>query len=279
MITRQIISGYTCGGRGEPCGDGNKPYFRPGNALTRGQATKIMALAAAWSEPMPTTRQTFADVPPSNVFWLFVEQMAGRGIVSGYGCGGAGEPCDPANRPYFRWGVNVTRGQLAKMAANTVDYQDPIPPGQQTFADVPPAQPFWLWVERVVLHGVVNGYGCGEPGEPCDPTNRPYFRPGNDVTRGQTCKIVTNTFFPNCQERTPTPVPTHTSLPTATPTSTLLPTGTPTATPTGTPTAPPTETPTGLPSSPTATPTLITRRSDLCSVPRVVSSPRSYYCA
>ena len=41
------------------------------------------------------------------------------------------------------------------------------------------------------------------PGEPCvAPGNRPYFRPGNNVTRGQTAKIVANTFFPGCS--TPT---------------------------------------------------------------------------
>jgi hypothetical protein len=31
------------------------------------------------------------------------------------------------------------------------------------------------------------------------PQNRPYFRPNNDVTRGQAAKIISNTFFPNCQ--------------------------------------------------------------------------------
>jgi len=30
------------------------------------------------------------------------------------------------------------------------------------------------------------------------PQNRPYFRPNNNATRGQTSKIVSNTFFPDC---------------------------------------------------------------------------------
>ncbi|HEX9989324.1 MAG TPA: hypothetical protein VGE45_12705 [Chloroflexia bacterium] len=33
--------------------------------------------------------------------------------------------------------------------------------------------------------------------EPCDDPNRPYFRPFNNVTRGQASKIVANAFFPN----------------------------------------------------------------------------------
>jgi hypothetical protein len=45
----------------------------------------------------------------------------------------------------------------------------------------------------------MSGYPCGGPGEPCDGENRNYFRPNNPLTRGQTAKIVANTFFPNCQ--------------------------------------------------------------------------------
>jgi hypothetical protein len=45
----------------------------------------------------------------------------------------------------------------------------------------------------------MGGYPCGSPGETCDEQNRPYFRWNAQVTRGQTSKIVANTFFPNCQ--------------------------------------------------------------------------------
>jgi hypothetical protein len=62
-------------------------------SATRGQIAKIDALAAQLPDPIPSTRQTFADVPPTAPFWLWIEQLAGRGIVSGYTCGGPGEPC------------------------------------------------------------------------------------------------------------------------------------------------------------------------------------------
>jgi hypothetical protein len=29
--------------------------------------------------------------------------------------------------------------------------------------------------------------------------NLPYFRPANNATRGQVAKIVSNSFFPECQ--------------------------------------------------------------------------------
>jgi hypothetical protein len=121
LFLHGAISGYTCGGAGEPCvPPSNLPYFRWGANATRGQISKIDAIAAGYTDVIPTTQQTFQDVPSSNPFWLWIEELAGRSIISGYTCGGAGEPCvPPQNRPYFRWGADATRGQMSKIAANT----------------------------------------------------------------------------------------------------------------------------------------------------------------
>ncbi len=195
LTCRGLIGGYPCGGVGEPCpGPTDRPYYRPGNPVTRGQTAKIVASAAAWTET--PTAQTFEDVPPSGTFYLWVERMVGRGIIGGYPCGSPGEPCvAPTNRPYFRPNNNVTRGQLAKVVSNSAGWSET--PTAQTFADVPPANTFYLWVERVASRGIIGGYPCGGAGEPCVvPTNRPYFRPGNNSTRGQTAKIVKQAFFP-----------------------------------------------------------------------------------
>jgi hypothetical protein len=182
-----IISGYSDG------------TFRWQNSVTRGQVSKMVANSAHFTEPIPSSQQTFADVPPTSTFWVFIERLAGRGFINGYDCGGPNEPCDPARRPYFRPNADVTRGQLAKIDANAAGYGEAIPSSQQTFADVAVGSAFWLWVERVALHGVLSGYTCGGPGEPCDPLARPYFRAYNTATRGQASKIVANTFFPACQ--------------------------------------------------------------------------------
>ena len=65
------------------------------------------------------------------------------------------------------------------------------PPDTNTFADVPPANPFFGVIEAAAHANIVSGYACGTvPGEPCDAQNRPYFRPFADVTRGQLSKIV-----------------------------------------------------------------------------------------
>src|SRR5207237_315161 len=120
--------------------------------------------------------------------------MAARGYLSGYDCGRQGEPCvRPDNRPYFRPNAAVTRGQLAKIVALAARYGDQ--PTGQTFADVSPEHPFYRWVEQLAARGLISGYTCGGPGEPCDGQGRPYFRPASTSTRGQTAKIDDNAFF------------------------------------------------------------------------------------
>ena len=157
-------------------------YFMP---VTCGQVTPV---------PSPTATPTqcplvFNDVPATNTFYPYVRCLVCLGVVSGYPCGGPGEPCPGA---YYRPGNNVTRGQLAKIVANSAALTDPVPTSQ-TFEDVPPGNAFFAFVERVAGHDILSGYPCGGPFEPCvPPGNRPYFRPGNNATRGQIAKIVSN---------------------------------------------------------------------------------------
>jgi hypothetical protein len=196
LACRGIVGGYPCGGPGEPC-PGN--YYRPNNNVTRGQVSKIVSESAAFADPVPSTQQTFEDVPPSGTFWLWVERLSTRDIIQGYPCGGPFEPCvGPTNRPYFRPNNNVTRGQLSKITSGAAGWSET--PTGQTFEDVPPSQTFYLYVERMAVRGIIQGYPCGGPFEPCvGPANRPYFRPNNNATRGQMAKIAAEAFFPNCQ--------------------------------------------------------------------------------
>jgi hypothetical protein len=115
--------------------------------------------------------------------------------MTGYRCGSPGEPCNN-NRPYFRPGANATRGQTSKIVSNARGYTEE--PTTQTFEDVPSNHTFYKEIERLASRNVMGGYGCGDPGEPCGVGNRAYFRPGNPVTRGQSSKIVANTFYTDC---------------------------------------------------------------------------------
>ena len=101
------------------------------------------------------------------------------------------------NLPYFRPNSNATRGQISKIVSNAAGFIDP--PGAQLFEDVLPGSTFYDFIQRLASRGIINGYPCGGAGEPCGPTNLPYFRPNDNATRGQMSKIDANTFFPNCQ--------------------------------------------------------------------------------
>lgn len=198
LSCKGIVNGYPCGSPGEPCTTANDPYFRPNNAITRGQLAKIVSLAAGFDEQV--SGQSFEDIPPGTTFYQYIERLYSRSVMQGYPCGGPGEPCEIGNLPYFRPNSNSTRGQVTKIISNAAGFSDPV--AGQTFEDVPPASTFYTFTQRLLQNrpGVMNGYACGGPGEPCvAPNNRPYFRPGSTLTRGQNSKIVANTFFPNCE--------------------------------------------------------------------------------
>ena len=116
------VSGYPCGGPDEPCTPpSNRPYFRPGAFSSRGQVAKVVDEAAGYASPCGG--QAFEDVPINSSFWCDIQKLYEHNIVSGYPCGGPGEPCiPPLNRPYYRPGSTSTRGQVVKMVA-TVFYR------------------------------------------------------------------------------------------------------------------------------------------------------------
>jgi outer membrane protein assembly factor BamB len=179
LACRGVISGYSDG------------TFCPTNTTSRAQMVKLVVLGLqvplATPPPGPAT---FADMPPGSPFYEVIETAAAAQIVSGYACGGSGEPCDGAGRPYFRPYSNVTRGQLAKIvviAASITRGWAVINPARPAFGDVPAGSVFYEFVETAYCHSVLSGYTCGGAGEPCPGA---YFRPGAQATRGQIAKIV-----------------------------------------------------------------------------------------
>jgi hypothetical protein len=163
----------------------------------------MISNSAGFTETYTTVRYT--DVPTTHTFYQFIMRLTSRNIATGYSdpvnCAGVGIPC-------FRPQASITRGQLAKMDSNAAGYNEPIPAGTQTFTDVPPTDTFYAFIERLSRRGIISGYECGlPPAGPCDAQRRPYFLPYNNVTRGQTAKIVANTFFPECQQPGPETTP------------------------------------------------------------------------
>jgi subtilisin len=185
LACRGIIGGYDDG------------TFRPFNDVTRGQIAKMVSNAAGFSDDPGV--QLYEDVPPGSPFYIWINRLSNRGHMGGYPCGLLPEePCiEPGNMPYFRPSNSATRGQLSKIVANAAGI-DTTPSGI-FYTDVTEEHTFYVWIMRLTQLGVMSGYDCGGEGEPCDDQQRPYFRPFNNVTRGQASKIVANTFFPGCQ--------------------------------------------------------------------------------
>jgi hypothetical protein len=108
---------------------------------------------------------TFSDVHPSDYFYQAVTYLYCHGVISGYS--------DGTFRPYN----DTTRGQLSKIVVFAEGWTLDCPaPGH--FIDVLPTDPFFCYIETAYNHNIISGYSDGT------------FRPGNNVTRGQLCKIV-----------------------------------------------------------------------------------------
>jgi hypothetical protein len=190
LTTLNAIGGYPDG------------TFRPNNSITRGQIMKVIVQAMGIGGTPPTTA-TFADVPASNTFFAWVEIGAAQGLTGGYPCGGAGEPCDGQQRPYFRPNANITRGQIAKMIVKAKGWAA-YTPASPTFRDVPASNTYFGYVERVANYGVIAGYPCGGANEPCPGM---YFRPAGASTRAQGSKMIDVARALTSPPSTSTPVP------------------------------------------------------------------------
>ena len=113
----------------------------------------------------------------------------------------------------FRPDNYATRAQFSKMLALARGWTliNPTPPagrvsntcpassgGYYSFTDVCyNLGDLYNGVETAWSQGIIGGYQCGGSGEPCDAQSRPYFRPGNNVTRAQISKMVDSALTNN----------------------------------------------------------------------------------
>jgi hypothetical protein len=144
----------------------------------------------ATATPRPTATATpenwlFRDVPPWDGFYTAISYVAGQGVMQGY----------PDHT--FRPGNLTTRGQMSKIIVLGHGLALQTPAAGAGFEDVPRGDTFFPYVETVAARGIARGYRCGGvnpqtgAGLLCvEPQERPYFLPGNQVTRGQLAKEV-----------------------------------------------------------------------------------------
>src|SRR5439155_21553837 len=77
----------------------------------RGQLAKMVVSAMRW-QPLIPSATSFRDVPPTSPYYGYIERAAQVGVIGGYQCGGAGEPCPGL---YFRPSGTSTRAQASKV--------------------------------------------------------------------------------------------------------------------------------------------------------------------
>ena len=147
--------------------------YCPGASTTR-DAMAVFVLVAkegAGYVPPACTTPMFDDVPASNPFCRWIEELARRAVVSG--CGNDNYcPTDP-----------VTREQMAVFVLRTLD-PSLQPPACTTpiYTDVPATSGFCRWIEELTRRNVVTGCGPG------------LYCPGAPVTREQMGVFISATF-------------------------------------------------------------------------------------
>ncbi|HWP43126.1 MAG TPA: S-layer homology domain-containing protein [Blastocatellia bacterium] len=122
--------------------------------------------------PPPPAMQRFVDVPPSSIFYSFIDRMAVLGITSG---------CT-ASPPMYCPASPVTRDQMAAFIIRGLSIFDPPTPSSQRFLDVPPTNLFYKFVEEMAVRGITAGCGGGN------------YCPGQPVTRAEMAAFLVRAF-------------------------------------------------------------------------------------
>lgn len=108
--------------------------------------------------------KTFIDVPDSQVFKIYIDDLVERNIVNGF------------SDNTFRPDNYVTRGELAKFVVNAFKLESNFPTNK--FSDINESTTFYNEILILADNGVINGYTDGT------------FKPQNIVTRGDSMKFI-----------------------------------------------------------------------------------------
>jgi subtilisin-like proprotein convertase family protein len=156
-----ITGGGSCGG-----------YCSGASALRKQMAVFLLKSKDGAGYVPPPATGIFTDVPVSDPFAPWIEELYNRGIAAGCGSG-------PAYCP----NLFVKRQQMAVFLLKTLlgsDYTPP--PATGIFFDVPVSDTFAPWIEDLYNRGIAGGCGGGR------------FCPRNPNTRGQMAAFLTKTF-------------------------------------------------------------------------------------
>lgn len=139
--------------------------MRPTQPITRAELAKIILKAKGISTSRINFSDKFTDVTTRDWFWRYVLQAEELGIVQGYGDGS------------FRPNQSVNRAEALKMILEAFEV-DLVNEPYGVFPDVRPSVWYAGYIDTASRYDLVQGYPDG------------YFRPYNQITRGEAAKIV-----------------------------------------------------------------------------------------
>jgi len=153
------------------------PNFCPNDSVQRQTMAAFIIRALGDFSPPTPPQQRFTDVPPSNIFYEFIDEMAVRHITDG---------CNPPNNTMYCPGDPVLHEQMAKFIIRARGEPDPPWPTLQRFNDVPISGPsqnqFANFIDRMAVLDIWTGCGNGN------------YCPAAPVTRRQMAHILVKAF-------------------------------------------------------------------------------------
>ena len=152
------------------CGSGN--YCPTTPTLRKQMAVFVLKARERGSYMPPPAIGIFVDVPSSDPFAPWIEELYRRGVVAGCGAG-----------PTYCPNNAVLRQQMAVFLVKTLLGSGYTPPAcTGVFADVPCSNPFAPWIEDLFQRGIAAGCGGGD------------FCPGAATTRAQMAPFLVKTY-------------------------------------------------------------------------------------
>jgi len=151
------------------CGGDN---FCPESRVAREQMAPFLVRALGEFNPPVPAMQRFDDVPPSSVYYNFIDRLAVLGITQG---------CSATS---YCPSVTVNRDQMSIFLLRALGEFNPPTPATQRFVDVPPTHPQYNFIDRLAALGI--SQGCN--------ANPPMFCPGMPVTRAMMAAFIVRAF-------------------------------------------------------------------------------------
>jgi hypothetical protein len=151
------------------CGNGN---FCPNDLVPREQMAAFILRAKGEFNPPTPAMQRFADVPPSNFFYNFIDRIAELGITQG---------CSAVN---YCPGDALLREQAAVFIIRGIGEFSPPTPATQRYVDVPPSHPFYNFIDRLAALGITQGCSSAPP----------MFCPKGTMTRATMAVFLVRAF-------------------------------------------------------------------------------------